>query len=136
MKVFVDTSAFYALADTNDRNHEVASEKYIELLDLRAKMVLTDHVLAECATLIRRRLGYDASERFLNLVEKSETIGTFQMIFVEKAYLSAAKEIFFETADPKLSLVDALSFAVMKKLHIDRFFAFDQHFNQAGFKPA
>lgn len=136
MKVFIDTSAFYALADSGDRNHEAATEKYMELLDRKVKLVLSDHILAECATLIRRRLGYDASKRFLHLVEKSETIGTFQIMFVEVTLLNSAKDIFFEIADPKLSLVDALSFAIMRKMAIRRFFAFDDHFNQAGFEPA
>jgi predicted nucleic acid-binding protein len=136
VKVFIDTSAFYALADAGDRNHKAAGKKYLELLDHRVKMILTDHILAECATLIRRRLGYNASERFLQLVEKSETIGTFQIVFVEAPLLNSAKEIFSEFADPKLSLVDALSFAAMRKMNIGQYFAFDNHFNQAGFEPA
>ena len=136
MKVFIDTSAFYALADSRDQNHEAATQKYMELLDRKIKMVLSDHILAECATLIRRRLGYDASQRFLHLIEKSETIGTFQIVFVELTLLNSAKEIFSEIADPKLSLVDALSFAAMRKMAIRQYFAFDDHFNQAGFEPA
>ena len=136
MKVFIDTSAFYALADSGDRNHEAGTRKYMELLDRKIKMVLTDHVLAECATLIRRRLGYIASERFLHLIEKSETIGTFQIVFVEEALLNSAKKIFSEMADSKLSLVDALSLATMRKMAIRQYFAFDDHFNQAGFEPA
>jgi len=136
VKVFIDTSAFYALADSRDQNHEAATQKYMELLDRKIKMVLSDHILAECATLIRRRLGYDASQRFLHLIEKSETIGTFQIVFVELTLLNSAKEIFSEIADPKLSLVDALSFAAMRKMAIRQYFAFDDHFNQAGFEPA
>ena len=133
MKVFIDTSAFYAIADSGDRNHRSAVQKYTELLDGRIRMVYNDHVLAECATLIRRRLGYEASLRFLNLVEKLQKIGSFQIVFSEPALLSSAKEIFLEMADPKLSLVDALSFALMRKLSIHKFFAFDDHFRQAGF---
>lgn len=108
----------------------------MELLDHKIKLVLSDHILAESATLIRRRLGYDASERFLHLLEKSETIGTFQIVFVEVSLLNSAKEIFSEMADPKLSLVDALSFAAMRKMAIRQYFAFDDHFRQAGFEPA
>ena len=136
MKVFIDTSAFYALADSNDRNHEAAAEKYDELLDRKTKLVLSDHILAESATLIRRRLGYEASQRYLHLLEKSETIGTFQIAFVDASLLHSAKVIFSEMADLKLSLVDALSFAAMRKMAIRHYFAFDDDFRQAGFEPA
>jgi predicted nucleic acid-binding protein len=136
VKVYIDTSAFYALADTNDKNHEAASVVYARLLERRTIFLLSDHVLAETATLLRRRLGYEASDRFLRLMEESQTMGTFEVIFIDESLLNSAKRIFSDMTDPKLSLVDALSFSIMKKTRTSQYFAFDDHFQKAGFNPA
>jgi len=48
MKTFVDTSAFYALADTTDRHHSVARKIYEELIG-KEELITTDYVLLECS---------------------------------------------------------------------------------------
>lgn len=132
--VFMDTSAFYALAARADANHGVAQRAYEKLLSEGVLFVLTDHVLAESATLIRRKLGYQAAQGFLELIEDGEAIRLFDVIDVDKSLVGLAKEIFRKEADPKLSFVDALSLAVMRVRRIRRFFAFDRHFERAGFQ--
>lgn len=132
--VFIDTSAFYALAARRDANHGIAKRAYEDLLAEGVLFVLTDHVLAESATLIRRKLGYQAAQDFLRLIEDGEVIGLFDVVDIDEALLELAKEIFRKDADPKLSFVDALSIAVMRTRRIRRFFAFDQHFERAGFQ--
>lgn len=134
--VFIDTSAFYALAAHRDENHKAATETYERLLTQGVLFMLTDHILAESATLIRRRLGYQAAQDFLKLLEDGEAVQLFQVVDVDTSMIEAAKEIFRKDADPKLSFVDALSFAVMRAQKIRQFFAFDEHFQKAGFQPA
>lgn len=130
--VFMDTSAFYALAARADANHSVAQRAYEKLLSEGVLFVLTDHVLAESATLICRKLGYQAAQDFLKLIEDGEAIELFHVVDVDGSLLDAAKEIFRKEADPKLSFVDAVSLAVMRARRIRRFFAFDRHFERAG----
>ena len=82
-KVFTDTSALYALADKRDQNHEESKVLYEKLLSKKATFLITDYIIAECATLIRRRLGYSKSVDFINLVEEGEALGLFEIVFVE-----------------------------------------------------
>ncbi len=133
-KVFIDTSAFYALAARIDENHSAAKRVYAELLTEETLFVLTDHILAESATLIRRRLGYSAAQDFLRLLGEGTALQLFEVINVDETLIKAAIEIFRQDPDPKLSFVDALSFAVMRAQRIRRFFAFDEHFRKAGFQ--
>lgn len=134
-RVFVDTSALYALADGRDDNHARARAAYTSLLERHTQFVLTDHVLAETATLIRRRLGYDAARRFLQLIEAGEGTGLFSIAWPNRERFARARELFDQIQDPKLSLMDTLSFSAMEGLGLKRCFAFDEHFQQAGFKP-
>jgi len=62
MSVFVDTSAFYALADEGDRSHRQAKAAYEALIGER--LSTSDHVLVECWFLLGSRLGRDAAIRF------------------------------------------------------------------------
>lgn len=132
--VFIDTSALYALAACRDKNHIAAESTYEKLLNEGTIFVLTDHILAESATLIRRKLGYQAAQDFLELIQQGEAVQLFRLVDVDEDLLEAAKEIFRKNLDPKLSFVDALSFAVMHSYKIRRFFAFDEHFQKAGFE--
>jgi len=133
-KVFIDTSALYALADLGDENHARARSTYGELLKQKTLFTLTDHVLAETATLIRRRLGYKAGRAFLQRMDKLTGIGLFTVVFANRERLARARQIFEEIPASRLSFVDALSFAVMRELRLVRFFAFDEHFLAAGFE--
>ncbi len=122
MKTFVDTSAFYALADESDRNHAQARASYESLVNTR--LATTDHVLIECWFLIGSRLGRDAAIRFWDGLRS----GIVDMLTVTSADLDRAREIIGGFPDQDFSLVDGTSFAVMEREGIERAFAFDSHF--------
>ncbi|BDG60551.1 hypothetical protein caldi_16410 [Caldinitratiruptor microaerophilus] len=82
-----------------------------------------------------RRLGYDAARVFLRTVQAGEGTGLLVVEYGNRERLGRAKTLFQEIRDPRLSLVDALSFAIMRELGLRRCFAFDDHFPQAGFEP-
>jgi predicted nucleic acid-binding protein len=46
----------------------------------------------------------------------------------------AGKGIIFRQKDKNCSLVDAISFVLMERLHAESAFTFDPHFEQYGFK--
>ena len=51
MRIFVDTSAFYALLDWDDRNHQKAKKKWVEILEATPASVTTNYVLLEMLAL-------------------------------------------------------------------------------------
>jgi predicted nucleic acid-binding protein len=131
-KVFIDTSAFYAVADKGDVNHTSAVVIYKRLLDEAKVLTLTDYVLSETATLVRRRLGYKRSLEFLDLIEEGTGIGLFETIIIGKGQLADAKAIFAGEKDPKFSFVDAVSISTIRREKIKKVFAFDSHFTNYG----
>jgi len=122
MRVFVDTSAFYALADESDRNHLRAMAFYESLG--RCRIVTTDHVLIECWFLVGSRLGRQAAVRFWDGLRA----GIADIVAVTLPDLEHARGIIGRFSDQSLSLVDATSFAVMEREGLERAFAFDAHF--------
>jgi len=81
----MDTSAFYAIADKRDANHKEGKALYEKLLSKKVTFLITDHIISESATLIRRRLGYSKAMNFLDLIEEGEAVGLFEIVFVERA---------------------------------------------------
>jgi predicted nucleic acid-binding protein len=62
LSLFVDTSAWYAAADSGDRSNSRA----VEVLSRGDRLVTSDNVLVETWTLIRHRLGRIAAEQFFD----------------------------------------------------------------------
>ncbi len=121
-KVFVDTSAFYALADESDRNHRRAKDVYGGLNNV--SLVTSDYVLLECWFLIGSHLGREKAIRFWDALR----MGIVDTVSVTARDLDYAREIIDRFSDQDFSLVDASSFAVMEREGVKTAFTFDSHF--------
>jgi len=128
-RVFVDTSAIYALIDRDDRNHRAARAGLERLRKRRDEPLITNFILAECHALLLARLGPDIARRWLTTmawaVERSSADDE-----------DAAREILLSHIDKSYSYTDAVSFAVMRRLRIRSALAFDRHFVQFGIELA
>lgn len=129
-RVFVDTSAWYAVADSGDANHEVGARVFAGLIGERARLLTTNHVVGETYTLLRVRLGGTAAHAFLRSIRAS---GQAQRVFVPPEWEGAAEELLLHYVDQDFSYVDATSFVTMRRLSIQDAFTFDRHFSVAGF---
>ena len=128
-RIFVDSSAWYALVDEDDANHKAARDLLMQALaDYR--LVTSNHIIGESYTLLRSRLGYDIAVEFLHRVRRSLRV---ERVFVTQSWEEEAYSLLERYHDQDFSFVDATSFVVMKALDIPKAFAFDKHFTTAGF---
>jgi uncharacterized protein len=127
MSVFVDTSVWYAAADTSDVDHLRA----VAILQSGEPMVTSDHVLAETWILLRIRISRAAAERFWDGLRS----GVAALEPVGFADLESAWQIGQSFRDQDFSFVDRTSFAVMRRLGIERAASFDAHFAIFRFGP-
>ena len=126
--LFVDTSAFYAIADGGDRHHRGA------LIALQASLgtdqvSTSDHVIVETWLLICSLLGHRAAMRFWDGL----SIDLFTIVNVTNQDLRRGREIAQEWSDQAFSIVDCTSFALIERLDIRHAFAFDKHFRIVRF---
>jgi len=127
--LFVDTGAWFALADRSDQHHNQAIEVYPNLLR-NYRLLTTNLVIAETYILIRRAIGHQAAITFLeNIAASPRVIKTYSDSVLEET----AEAILRKYQDQDFSYADAVSFASMKQYGIIRAFSFDQHFVTAGF---
>ena len=129
MKVFVDTSALYALLDADDRNHASAKATLNSCLEQDTLLLSSNYVLVETIALIRRRLGMVAARRFC-----LEMMPLFRLHWVDEEVHSAALGTLLVAGSRELSLVDCTSFELMRRMGVDTAFAFDRHFQEQTFE--
>ena len=127
--IFVDTSAFYGLADRADRTHAAAARVAQELRG--ADLVTSNLVLAEGWLLLRSRLGREAALSFWSTIRA----GAAALASVEPQDLERAWAIASDFGDQDFSLVDCTSFALIERLGIRQAFSFDRDFVVFRFGP-
>lgn len=128
MSVFVDTSGLLAVLDATDENHERADKTWVILLEGDDVLTTSNYVIVETFALIQSRLGLKAAQALAHDITPA-----FSIHWVEEAEHDAAVAAFLAAARRRLSLVDCVSFEVMRRHGIRRSFAFDPHFREQGF---
>jgi len=128
-KVFIDTSAIYALLNLKDENHRKAVNYYENLKKKNAIIITTNYIIDETYTLLMIRKGQEFAVDFIDKLRI-----TFNVFYVEKTDDDLAIEILKKYIDKNFSFIDAMSFHIMKRDKIKTALAFDKHFIQAGFK--
>lgn len=129
-EVFVDAGAWIAVGIARDQYHSAAVETYRRLLHETQSLVTTNLVICEAHIAIRRVGGHEAAMRFLQSLRRSSRV---KKVYADASLDAEAEEILACYVDQDFSLVDAVSFAAMRKLGISEAFAFDRHFLTAGF---
>ena len=127
MSLFIDTSVWYAAADASD----LGNSRSKAILASGEPLVTSDHVLVETWTLLRYRLHRRAAERFWEGLRT----GVAAVEPVGLADLESAWQIGQAYRDQDFSLVDRTSFAVMRRLGIERAASFDDDFAVFRFGP-
>ena len=130
MRLFVDTSAWFALSDRGDDAHGRAARFWKEVRRQSARLVTTDHVFAESVTLMRARAGHAAACRLGDTLLSSRIV---EIAEIPAQARTQAWGVFVKYSDKDFSFIDCTSFVVMQELRLTDVFTFDQHFTQMGF---
>jgi uncharacterized protein len=121
----MDTSAHYALVDANDPDHAPAVRYLQSIARRRYALVTSNFILSEAYTLLRYRLGWGEAQHYVTELRNGST----QVLRVTIGDEGRTWDILKQYEDQDFSYVDATSFALMERLGITVFFAFDSHFN-------
>lgn len=126
--IFVDTSGLLAFLDRSALRHADVLEVSAEIL--AGRQALThNYVLLETEALARRRLGGAAARRLLE-----DVVPVIEVVWVDGELHRSAVDRLLRTPRRRSSLVDHVSFEVMRRLEIRSALGLDRDFAREGFE--
>jgi predicted nucleic acid-binding protein len=127
-KIYVDTSAFYALLDRSDHNHKEASAAWPALIDDNVELITSNYVVSETVKQLQDRIGFEAAK-----IWHKDILGILNVLWVDAATHQHAYELWLNLGRMRLSLIDCVSFVTMHHHQIEKAFCFKPHFIDHGF---
>ena len=128
MSTFIDTSAFFAIANSADQRHEPAVRAWLALTSGQDQIVTSSYVVAETISLLHSRHGTHAVRRFVE--------GLLPVVLVEwvdpRLHTTALSALLASPGRHGPSLTDCISFEIIRDSNIDDVFAYDKHFEGRG----
>jgi len=132
-KIFIDTGAWIACIDKNDKHHKAASD-YLETIQRNNIQVVTsNYIFDETITWVKFKLGHKETIKIMNLWEQAKNNDLLTVYWIDEKITETAWNIFKKYNDHNLSFTDCTSFAVCRKYDIKKIFGFDSDFNTLGF---
>jgi predicted nucleic acid-binding protein len=128
LTAFVDTSALIAFLDAEDPAHGTCREAWRHAALEGEGLVTTDYVVLEAVAVAQRRWGLDAVRTLVG-----EYLPLIEVDSVSPEDRGAALGALLAAGRRQLSLVDCVSFSVMRRLGIREYLGVDPHFEEQGF---
>ena len=127
-QIFVDTVFVVALVNCRDQYHHQAADlaKQYE----HHPLIVTDAVLIEIGNALSRQYRKES----VRIIEHFFNSDEVEIVHLTPDLLNHAFCLYKFYEDKTWSLVDCISFVVMREAGITQAFTFDQHFVQAGFQ--
>lgn len=85
----------------------------------------------ESYALLLHRIGLDAVRAF-----REDFAPLLEVVWVDAELHEGGMDLLLERGARRVSLVDAVSFLVIRSQHVDEAFAYDRHFEPEGFTLA
>lgn len=128
MNIFIDTAAFLAILNANDRFHPSARQSWEEIIESDSVLFSSNYVLIETTALLQHRFGIEAVRLF-----ESNILPVIEVHWIDEPTHKQAMGALLTTNRRALSLVDCTSFEIMRQFGMDTIFTFDPHFREQGF---
>ncbi len=129
--VFIDTSAFVALRNEAEAEHERARQALSKLVAEGVSLFTSNYVFAETYTALMVRVGRAEAIEWGRRFRASEAI---DLVRLDRDVEEEAWGILERHRDKRWSYVDATSFALLERDGGSEAFAFDVHFSQRGLR--
>ena len=129
--VFLDTSFSIALSISKDQFHQRAVELTKQVNAAQSQIVTTQAVILEIGNALSK-IKYRQSA--VGIIEFFKNDPNVTIVSLSDKLYDEGFELFSNRPDKEWSLVDCISFVVMRERNIEAALTADEHFIQAGFR--
>ena len=127
--VFLDASAWVAVTNRKDQNHNESVQIYRRLLGSSTRLITTTWTAYEALTIVKSRLGFSQAERLWDRIKSRAVV---DLVRIDQRIEKSALELFWRYEDKTWGVVDCSSLIVMKAIGCRQAFAYDTHFIEAS----
>jgi uncharacterized protein len=131
MNLFVDTGGWVGLFAEGDQYHNQATRAFRRIQGQRIRLLTSDYIFDETLTHLQKFYGHHTAMRCGRWILTTRFV---EMARIDEELWEAAWEMFQAYRDKEWSFTDCTSFVLMQQHHLWQAFAFDHHFEQAGFQ--
>lgn len=128
--VLVDSDAFVGKFNPLDAHHSQCKDLFEQLKTGGKRLVTTNLVVLETATVLSYRRGQQAAREFL---ERFVYAGKIDIIPVNSDLQEKTLDLFLQQTKKGTSVIDCSNVVVMRHYHIPTIFSFDRFYK--GFVP-
>jgi predicted nucleic acid-binding protein len=129
-EIFLDTNGWLAIPNATEQLHDQAFGLWLDLMNRRRRVVLTDWIIAETGNGLAKT---QTKSRFSRVVQEMLEAPSVELVVIERNLLFRSLSDYASYTDKNWGLVDCSSFLVMQDHGIADAFTSDRHFEQAGF---
>jgi len=120
--ILVDTGAWFALVDRNDPDHQAVADAVREN---NGRLLTTNFILDETLTLTRVRLGWNVAMCPGTVLRTGKLA---RLVRISTRDEEEAWTIFSAYSGKRFSFTDCTSFALCKRMKLERCLAIDRYF--------
>src|SRR3990172_1783336 len=133
-KIFVDTSAWLAYSAPRETGHHSVSQLFSQIAKSRSQLITSNDVIDESVTRFNTQAGWTLTHQLINYFNQAVYSKILKLVWTSEPIQSAALQLFEKYQDHRLSLTNATSAILMKKLNIKTILTLDsKHFTALGF---
>jgi predicted nucleic acid-binding protein len=133
-QIFIDSSAWSAVADPAHRHHREAAEYFVGLIQRGCELVTSSDVLTETYAWFLQMTGPGSAAEFRSAMKLARRQGLVRIVPVDAEVARKAWELFERYHDRLSSSRHCTSFVIAGRLGIRDVFSFHDDFNAIGFR--
>jgi predicted nucleic acid-binding protein len=125
MRVFIDSSAWYALLDTKHQNYEAAKDYFVNLLESSARLYSTITEINQAIFLIKKECGLAAALEFTKVIDEAALTTNIHISWLTRRLRRNSLKHFFSFKEAEIELRHCIIFEEIRKKKINVIFSFD-----------
>jgi predicted nucleic acid-binding protein len=132
LKVFVDSSGWYALVNNQHLNHDLAREYFQKLLTSNAKLYTSIQEVNSAISEIKQNYGLNAALEFSRIIDEANLSSNLHVSWFSRRLRRASLKQFFSIRDQEIDLRHCTIFEDVRKKKINVIFSFDDSLRKFG----
>jgi predicted nucleic acid-binding protein len=132
IKVFIDSTGWYALVQKDHEHHETAKEYFQQILDSRTRLHSNVTEITSAIIKIKQNCGLSIATDFSKLIDQSILSTNLNVSWLTRRLHRSALKHFFTIKDPDIEIRHCLIFEEVRKKKINFIFSFDDTLKSFG----